>query len=60
MAEICYFMLKAEMKITIKKINKRLFTFRKSIEVFYVTTAEQMSLYNFIILRKKQWTQMKT
>ena len=22
--------------------------------------AEQMSLYNFIILRKKQWTQMKT
>ena len=21
--------------------------------------AEQMSLYNFIILRKKQWTQMK-
>ena len=21
---------------------------------------EQMSLYNFIILRKKQWTQMKT
>ena len=42
MAEICYFMLKAEMKITIKKINKRLFTFRKSIEVFYVTTAEQM------------------
>ena len=22
--------------------------------------AKQMSLYNFIILRKKQWTQMKT
>ena len=22
--------------------------------------AEQISLYNFIILRKKQWTQMKT
>ena len=22
--------------------------------------AEQMSLYNFTILRKKQWTQMKT
>ena len=22
--------------------------------------AEQMSLYNFIILRKKQWTQIKT
>ena len=22
--------------------------------------AEQMSLYNFIILRKKQWIQMKT
>ena len=22
--------------------------------------AEQMSLYNFIILRKKQWTHMKT
>ena len=22
--------------------------------------AEQMSLYNFIILKKKQWTQMKT
>ena len=22
--------------------------------------AEQMPLYNFIILRKKQWTQMKT
>ena len=22
--------------------------------------AEQMSLYNFIILRKKQWTRMKT
>ena len=22
--------------------------------------AEQLSLYNFIILRKKQWTQMKT
>ena len=22
--------------------------------------AEQMSLYNFVILRKKQWTQMKT
>ena len=22
--------------------------------------AEQMSLYNFIILRKKQWTQMNT
>ena len=22
--------------------------------------AEQMSLYNFIVLRKKQWTQMKT
>ena len=22
--------------------------------------AEQMSLYNFIILRKKQWTQMET
>ena len=22
--------------------------------------AEQMSLYNFIILREKQWTQMKT
>ena len=22
--------------------------------------AEQMSLYNFIFLRKKQWTQMKT
>ena len=22
--------------------------------------AEQMSLYNFIILRKKQWTQVKT
>ena len=22
--------------------------------------AEQMSLYNFIILRKKQWTQMAT
>ena len=22
--------------------------------------AEQMSLYSFIILRKKQWTQMKT
>ena len=25
-----------------------------------LTDAEQMSLYNFIILRKKQWTQMKT
>ena len=22
--------------------------------------AEQLSLYNFMILRKKQWTQMKT
>ena len=22
--------------------------------------AEQMTLYNFVILRKKQWTQMKT
>ena len=25
-----------------------------------LTHADQMSLYNFIILRKKQWTQMKT
>ena len=30
-----------------------------STEVRFIC-AEQMSLYNFIILRKKQWTQMKT
>ena len=30
-----------------------------SAEVRFVH-AEEMSLYNFIILRKKQWTQMKT
>ena len=26
----------------------------------WLVHAEQMSLYNFINLRKKQWTQMKT
>ena len=30
-----------------------------SVEVWLIH-AEQMSLYNFIILRKIQWTQMKT
>ena len=32
---------------------------RKSAEVRLIH-AKQMSLYNFIILRGKQWTQMKT
>ena len=32
---------------------------KNSAEVWLIH-AEQMSLYNFVILRKKQWTQMKT
>ena len=31
-----------------------------SAEVRLIYAAQIMSLYNFIILRKKQWTQMKT
>ena len=33
---------------------------KKNLAKVQLIHAEQMSLYNFIILRKKQWTQMKT
>ena len=33
---------------------------KKNLATVQLIHAEQMSLYNFIILRKKQWTQMKT
>ena len=33
---------------------------KKNLGKVQLIHAEQMALYNFIILRKKQWTQMKT